>query len=310
MRYPNTFAVVFLIVRTPTAVPADAVLAFQKVRKLLDGRILLILVIDTELAVFHAAAVLQRTLDELLLLVLFLRLQQVKHGHLRLLLALSVFDPLFVLLTDRRMLFFGFILFGCVLVKVIVHPLFIAPFFRFIRCHFRLFVVKGRRLILNFDELRRLLFTIRHRLVVGHNVDRFLILFHKENAMIFYELFYVFFRCKIRETAHGDAFRQTYVTACEREVEFLRRCSRVFTHYLVKITQANENNRLRLFLLRFKVTTIDRTDGYDLFGLFALLLFGAVRKFGFVRYYLFFRVVDNFYLCPARLVSVRDFLRE
>ena len=121
---------------------ADAVFVFYKVRERFGRRVFVVLVKDTVFPVLNTAAVSQRPFDELL--ALGLRLDQLEHGHLRLLFALSVLYPLLVLL--RRGLFrFGFFLFGFFLKKrPVVREIVLFRFFLF-----RLFIVKGVRLVVD-----------------------------------------------------------------------------------------------------------------------------------------------------------------
>ena len=141
MRNTDTLAVVPFVVAVRTPMPADAVFVLYKVRERFGRRVFVVLVKDTVFPVFKAAAVLQRPFDELL--TFRLRLDQVEHGHLRLLFALSVLYPLFILL--RRGSRFGFFLFGFVLkIGSVVREIVL---FRFLL--FRLFVVKGVRLVVD-----------------------------------------------------------------------------------------------------------------------------------------------------------------
>ena len=141
MRNADTLAVMPFVVAVGTPMPADAVFMLYKVRKRFGRRVFVVLVKDTVFPVLNTAAVSQRPFDELL--ALGLRLDQVEHGHLRLLFALSVLYPLLVLL--RRGLFrFGFFLFGFVLgICPVICKVVLFRFF------FRLFVVKGVRLIVD-----------------------------------------------------------------------------------------------------------------------------------------------------------------
>ena len=142
MRNADTLAVVPFVVAGRTPMPADAVFVLYKVRERFGRRVFVVLVKDTVFSVLNTAAVSQRPFDELLVLGLWL--DQVKHGHLWLLLPLSVLYPLLVLL--RRELFrFGFSLLGFVLKKRLVVRKIVL--FRFLL--FRLFVVKGVRLVVD-----------------------------------------------------------------------------------------------------------------------------------------------------------------
>ena len=119
-----------------------AVMTFEQFDKTGYGQVLLISVIIGDLII--AIFVFQTGIDDLLFAALFLRFKKVKHGHLWLLLPLSVLYPLLVLL--RRELFrFGFSLFGFVLKKRLVVRKIVL--FRFLL--FRLFVVKGVRLVVD-----------------------------------------------------------------------------------------------------------------------------------------------------------------
>ena len=145
MRNTDTLAVVPFVVAVRTPMPADAVFVLYKVCERFGRRVFIVLVKNTVFPVFKAAAVLQRPFDELL--AFGLRLDQVKHGYLRLLFALSVLYPLFDLL--RRGLFrFDFFLFGFVRkIGFIVREIVL---FRFLL--FRLFVVKGGRLVIDLHK--------------------------------------------------------------------------------------------------------------------------------------------------------------
>ena len=86
------------VVAVYTAMAADSVFMFQKVRKRFGRRVFIVPVENTVLSVLKAAPVLQRPLDKFLALALLLRLNNIKQRHLRLLLAFPVFDALFVFL--------------------------------------------------------------------------------------------------------------------------------------------------------------------------------------------------------------------